>query len=136
MKFAPAVARSSRSFKRFETSDFKRLGSTPVFDWIFLENVDVALELLQHFAARIAPRRDGEDLEQARYGGARAPGRLELGVVAGLRVQKFQAQERPHALVERLLVDDGSQLRLRVGMRFGVGVHGPILSQQKGHGKP
>ena len=48
----------------------------------------------------------------------------QLAVVGGLRVEKFQAQERPHALVERLLVDDRRQLRLRVGLRFGVGVHG------------
>ena len=39
MKFAPAVDRSSRSFRRFETSDFRRLGSTPVLDWYSLSTL-------------------------------------------------------------------------------------------------
>jgi hypothetical protein len=39
----------------------------------------------------------------------------ELAVIGGLRVEKLQAQEGAHALVQRLLVHDRRQLGLGVG---------------------
>ncbi len=77
------------------------------------------LELFQYIAAAIAAGGDGQNLEQARYRGTSAPGVFQLAVVGGLGIEKFEAQEGAHALVQRLLINHGRQLRLRVGPWFG-----------------
>ncbi len=47
-------------------------------------------------------------------------GLADFAVIGGLRVEKFQAQEGAHALVERLLVNDRRRFGLRVGLWIGV----------------
>ncbi len=80
----------------------------------------MALEFLEHVAARIAACGDREDLEQARDRRARAPGVRHLAVIGRLGVEKFESQEGAHALVERLFVVDWRQF----GHGLGPGVEG------------
>src|SRR6202041_1006654 len=103
---------------------------------VLLEYVDMTLELFQYVAARVASRRNRQDLEQACDRSAGTPGIGRLGVIRSLGVEKFQAQEGPHALVEWLLIDDRCRLEVRVGVGIGMRVHLRILSQPEGQGKP
>ena len=57
-------------------------------------------------------------------------------MIGGLHIEKFQAQEGPHALVKRLLIDDRCRLGVRLGLWIGMRVHAPILSQPTVQGKP
>ena len=68
-----------------------------------IELREVPLEFLLHVGAHVAARGDGEDVEQAAHRGAAAPLALHLVVIQRLAVEEIEAQERAHALVERLL---------------------------------
>ena len=67
--------------------------------------LDLALELLEHLAARVAARGDCKNFQQRPDRRARRPRVLALFVEQRLLVEEVQAQEGPHPLVERLLVD-------------------------------
>ena len=70
----------------------------------------VALELLADVGADVAAPQDRQDLEQRRHRGARAElGRL-VDVEQRLLVEELDAQERAHALRERLLELDQRML--------------------------
>ena len=57
-------------------------------------------------------------------------------MIGGLGIEKLQAQEGTHALVEGLLIDDRRRFGVRLGLWIGVRVHPPILSQPEAQGKP
>src|SRR6202000_3439123 len=71
---------------------------------VLLEYVCLALEFLQHIAARIAASGDRENLEETGHRGARTPGTRVFAVIARLGIEKFEAKKGPHALIERLLI--------------------------------
>src|SRR5579859_5523774 len=135
MKLPPTADRSLRSLTKFVINDLRRAGSTPVLVWYSFRMFAWRSSSLST-SLRIAARGDGEDLEQAGDGGARTPGTVRLAVKRGLGVEKFDAQEGAHALVERLLVNDGRRLGFCLGGHVRVGVHSPIVSQPTLAGKP
>lgn len=108
----------------------------PAFRLKLLQDVDVAFELLEYFAARIAARGNGKNFKQARHGRPGTPGIWEIGVVRGLGIEKFKPEKGAHALIERLLVSDRCRFRLSIGSRIEVRVHRRIVSQPEAQGKP
>ena len=67
------------------------------------EQLCVALELFTDVGANVAAPKDRQNLEQRRHGGARAELSRLVDVKQRLLVQELHAQERAHALVQRLL---------------------------------
>jgi hypothetical protein len=90
---------------------------------VFAQQREVPLQFLQYVAAQVAAQRDREDVEQARDRGATAPLTGLLVVEEGLRIQEIEAQERAHALVQRLF-EHGCVAA--VGAFLGAG-HQPIV---------
>src|SRR5688572_3833206 len=104
-----------------------------------LEHVElreVPLELLLHVGAYVAARGDGQDVEQAAHGGAAAPLALHFVVVQRLVIEKIEAQEGAHALIERLLEYQRCGFRHRLWLLLGLFCHRAILRERGAFRKP
>ncbi len=89
----PAFMRSARRRTRFAVSAFRRLVSTPAFDWEVVECRQLALELLQDIRTHVAACRKSQDVDQACHRRPATPGAGALVVVQGLVVEEVEPQE-------------------------------------------
>ena len=108
---APRPFRSFRKRMRFDSTARSRPGIDARIRLVDIEPVNLPLELLQHLIAHVAARGDCKYFQETRNGRAAAPDVRRFVVIERLRIEKIEAQKRPHALVERLLVDDPAVVR-------------------------
>jgi len=88
----------------------------------------VAFQLFEHFAANIAARGNGQDLQQRIHRRSRGPHVRMLLMKVELSVEKLQPQKSTHALIKRLLVVQGAWIG--GGDAYGIGCGHRVIVRQ------
>src|SRR3970040_2621215 len=94
----------------------------------------MSVELFEDVGPHVPAPDDREDLEQAPYRRAGAEIRGIAGVKRRLSIKELEAQEGPHAFIERLLERNRVRIELRMRDFCGVLDHPAILRDLAGSG--